>query len=309
MPVPPVTAIPSIDALTSGLIDYAGLFPPAALDMATAVRNFASYANDEYRRALNRFIVPVARLEEFEEAAAPYLAGARGGTRWHLSVLAGPRDIESGVSRVADFNRRHRPGRGTGRASIDVIEAKASTAAEVVAFARLRPTDVAMDFEIPTAADPSPLISEIARAGGRAKIRTGGVTPDAIPGVAEVVRFLRACARGAVAFKATAGLHHAVRGEYKLTYAPDSPSAVMHGFLNVFCAAAFVRTGIPATDAVAMMEETAGEAFQFDGTGVTWRNRRITTPAIAAARANYSLSFGSCSFAEPIDELRALHLL
>jgi hypothetical protein len=302
-----VTAIASIDALTSGLIDYAGLFPPAGLDMATAVRNFASYANDEYRRVLNRFIVPVARLEEFEEAAAPHLS--RSGPRWHLSVLAGPCDIEAGVSRVADFNRRHRPGRGTGRASIDVIEAKSSTAAEVAEFVRLRPTDVAMDFEIPTASDPSPLIGEIARAGGRAKIRTGGVTADAIPSVAEVVRFLRACARGAVAFKATAGLHHAVRGEYKLTYAPDSPSAVMHGFLNVFCAAAFVRTGIPATDAVAMMEETAAEAFLFDGAGVTWRSRRITTPAIKAARANFSLSFGSCSFTEPIDELRALHLI
>ena len=307
MPVPPVTALASIDALTSGLIDYAGLFPPAGLDMATAVRNFASYANDEYRRVLNRFIVPVARLEEFEECASPHLA--RPGARWHLSVLAGPSDIEAGVSRVTDFNRRHRPGRGTGRASIDVIEAKASTAAEIAAFARVRPADVAMDFEIPIAADPSPLIGEIARANGRAKIRTGGVTPDSIPGVAEVVRFFRACARGAVAFKATAGLHHAIRGEYKLTYASDSPSAVMHGFVNVFCTAAFVRTGITATDAVAMMEETAAEAFQFDGGGVTWRNRRITTPAIAAARANYSVSFGSCSFQEPIDELRALHWL
>ena len=275
--------------------------------MPTSVRNFASYANDEHRRILNRFIVPVARLEEFEECASPYLT--RAGARWHLSVLAGTSDIEAGISRVADFNRRHRPGRGTGRASIDVIEAKASTAAEIAAFARVRPPDVTMDFEIPTAADPSPLIGEIARGGGRAKIRTGGVTPDAIPGVAEVVRCLRACARGAVAFKATAGLHHAIRGEYKLTYAADSPSAVMHGFVNVFCTAAFVRTGITASDAVAMMEETAAEAFQFDGGGVTWRNRRITTPAIAAARANYSVSFGSCSFQEPIDELRGLHWL
>jgi hypothetical protein len=291
----------------SGLIDYAGLFPPAGLDMATAVRNYANYASDEQRRMLGTFIVPSARLEEFEEVAAPHLG--RGGPRWHLSVLAGADDMEASMSRVADFNRRHRPGRGTGRASIDVIEAKASTASEISAFASKRPPDVALTFEIPTAADPSPLIGEISRAGGRAKIRTGGTVADAIPGVAEVVRFLRACARGAVAFKATAGLHHAVRGEYRLTYAPDSPSAVMHGFLNVFCTAAFVRTGIPATDAVAMMEETAAEAFQFDGGGVTWRNRRITTPAITAARANYSLSFGSCSFNEPVDELRALHLI
>jgi hypothetical protein len=308
--VPPVTTPSSVDALVAGLIDYAGLFPPAELDMATAVRNYASYGSDEHRRILGRFIVPAARLEEFEEAARPYLSGdlGRAGARWHLSVLVGP-DVDAGMARVADFNRRHRPGRGTGRASIDVIEAKATTASEIAALGRARAPEVAMAVEIPTAADPSPLIAEIARAGGRAKVRTGGVTADAIPGGAEIVRFLRACAREAVAFKATAGLHHAVRGEYRLTYAPDSASAVMHGFLNVFCAAAFVRTGIPATDAVAMMEETAAEAFQFDSSGVTWRNRRITTPAISAARANYSLSFGSCSFHEPIDELRALHLI
>jgi hypothetical protein len=289
----------------SGLVDYAGLFPPAALDMTTAVRNYAAYVADDHRRALGRFIVPAGRLEEFEEAAASHLG--RPG-RWHLSVLIGP-DVEAGMSRVLDFNRRHRPGRGTGRATIDVLEVKATTAAEITTVAHVRPPEVALAIEVPTAADPSALIGEIARAGGRAKIRTGGVTADAIPSAAEVVRFLRACARAAVGFKATAGLHHAVRGEYRLTYAPDSPTAVMHGFLNVFCAAAFVRTGIPATDAVAMMEETSPEAFQFDGSGVTWRSRRITTPAITAARANYSLSFGSCSFTEPIDELRALHLI
>jgi hypothetical protein len=289
----------------SGLVDYAGLFPPAALDMTTAVRNYAAYIADDHRRALGRFIVPAARLEEFEEAATPHLG--RSG-RWHLSVLIGP-DGEAGLARVLDFNRRHRPGRGTGRATIDVIEVKATTASEIATMARMRPPEVALAIEIPTAADPTSLIGEIGRAGARAKIRTGGVTPDAIPDCAEVVRFLRACARAAVGFKATAGLHHAVRGEYRLTYAPDSPTAVMHGFLNVFCAAAFVRTGIPATDAVAMMEETAADAFQFDGAGVTWRSRRITTPAITAARSNYSLSFGSCSFTEPIDDLRTLHLI
>jgi hypothetical protein len=303
--VAPVTALASIDALVSGLVDYAGLFPPAALDMPAAVRNYAAYISDEHRRALGRFIVPAARLEEFEQVATPHFG--RGG-RWHLSVLIGP-DVESGLTRVLDFNRRHRPGRGTGRATIDVIEAKATTPSEIAAIVRLRPAEVALAIEIPTAADPTALIGDIARAGARAKIRTGGVTADAIPDCAEVVRFLRACARAAVGFKATAGLHHAVRGDYRLTYAPDSPTAVMHGFLNVFCAAAFVRTGIPATDAVAMMEETAPEAFQFDGAGVTWRNRRITTPAISAARANYSLSFGSCSFTEPIDDLRTLHLI
>ncbi len=292
----------------AGLIDYAGLFPPASLDMPTAVRNYAAYQTDADRRFLGRFIVPAARLEEFETVAAPFLTRASVGAAWHLSALAGP-DVGSDVARVAEFNRRHRPGRGSGRATIDVVEARASTAAEIAVLTQACPTDVILVVEIPTAADPLALIGELSRAGAQAKIRTGGVTPDAIPAVAEVVRFLRACARAAVPLKATAGLHHAARGPYRLTYAPDSASAVMHGFLNVFCAAAFVRTGIPANDAVAMMEETSADAFAFVDGGITWRNRRITTPAVTAARANYALSFGSCSFQEPIDELRALRLI
>jgi hypothetical protein len=303
-----LASLAAVDALVSGLVDYAGLFPPAGLDMTTAVRNFAGYLGDEHRKMLGRFVVPAARLDEFEAAAAPFFARpvAAGGV-WRLSALVGG-GVTDDIARVNEFNRRHRPARGSGRATIDMMEAKAATPAEIGAVAGERPVDVALYVEIPTAADPSPLIGELARTGARAKIRTGGTTPDAFPSVPEVVRFFRACARAAVVFKATAGLHHALRGEYCLTYDPDSASAVMHGFLNVFCTAAFVRTGIPAADAVLMMEETSAEAFHFDDGGVTWHNRRITTPAITAARANYATSFGSCSFHEPVDELRTLHL-
>ena len=55
--------------LLRGLIDYAGLFPPASLDMADAVRNYAAYREGEHAWALGRFVVPAARLEEFERVA------------------------------------------------------------------------------------------------------------------------------------------------------------------------------------------------------------------------------------------------
>jgi hypothetical protein len=55
-------------ALLRDLIDYAGLFPPASLDMAAAVANYDSYSRSEWNWILGRFIVPVARLGEFEEA-------------------------------------------------------------------------------------------------------------------------------------------------------------------------------------------------------------------------------------------------
>src|SRR5262249_44337983 len=81
-------------------------------------------------------------------------------------------------------------------------------------------------------------LDELKRAGGFAKLRTGGLKPDMIPGVDDVAEFIRACAERRLPFKSTAGLHHPVRKQHPLTYEPDAPQGVMHGFLNVFLAAA-----------------------------------------------------------------------
>lgn len=60
----------TIRFLLENLIDYAGLFPPAELTMAEAVRNYAAYRHSEHNWMLGRFIVPASRLQEFEQAAA-----------------------------------------------------------------------------------------------------------------------------------------------------------------------------------------------------------------------------------------------
>jgi hypothetical protein len=301
------TTLTPIEALVAGLVDYAGLFPPAGLDMATAVRNYATYLADPDRRILGRFIVPVARLEEWESA---FPIPARGLTiqPWRLSALVGP-DIAADMARVADFNRRHRPGRGTGWATIETTEAVIDSAGAMRVAAGASPEDVALFAEVPIDSDPVALVAEASRVGARAKIRTGGVTPRSIPDSGRIVEFMRACARSAVPFKATAGLHHAVRGPYRLTYEPDSLSAVMHGFINLFLAATFVRIGVPAADAVAILDETDWSAFRFDAEQVTWRTRQAPAVAIHAMRRNFGLSFGSCSFREPVDEMRALQLI
>src|SRR3954466_16148905 len=54
-------------------------------------------------------------------------------------------------------------------------------------------------------------LDAVSQAGCFAKVRTGGVTPDAIPSAETLARFIHECARRRLAFKATAGLHHAIR--------------------------------------------------------------------------------------------------
>ena len=59
----------SVRILLNEIIDYAGLFPPSQVSMSEAVLNYATYRNSNFGWMLGRFILPVARLEEFYESA------------------------------------------------------------------------------------------------------------------------------------------------------------------------------------------------------------------------------------------------
>jgi hypothetical protein len=297
--------VKAVDALLGGLVDYAGLFPPASEDMRTALENYASYREGDDRLSLGRFIVPLSRLTELEDAGRDLMRRGDAGEPWPLSVLVAG-DARSAASTIADFNRRHGPGSKDGRAVIDVAELKAGTAEEIAKDRSQLTEPLIVYFEIPIKGDVSPLVKAIARAGARAKVRTGGVTLESIPPAAEVVEFISACKREGVAFKATAGLHHPIRGSYRLTYEPGSDVGTMYGFLNVFFSAALIYAGADKRTAIAVLEERDPMAFVFEDDAIVWRDRRITTEQIEASRRGFSTSFGSCSFREPVDELAAI---
>jgi hypothetical protein len=146
-------------------------------------------------------------------------------------------------------------------------------------------------------------LDTVRRAGRFAKLRTGGVTPEAIPSVAEVAAFILACADRRLPFKATAGLHHPVRACHPLTYEGGAPQAALHGFLNVFLAAAFAWHGERRIEPILAEEDSA--AFRF-GTWARWRDWSLEVPQIHDARRQFAHAFGSCSFEEPLADLRHL---
>ena len=293
----------SIRILLDQIVNYAGLFPPASLDMDAAVGSYAAYRRSKDAWALGRFIVPVARLEEFEAAAYPWLSQGA----WRVSVLAGS-DVGAAVETIARFNRRHAAGTGSTAAAIDTIELKATHIDDIAAGMRALPGWLTPYFEIPIDSDPRELVAALARQGARAKVRTGGVRQELFPPVVDLAWFIHTCATAQVPFKATAGLHHPVRSLRRLTYEQDSPSGMMHGFLNVFLAAAFLHAGMLPDQAPEILEEVAPDAFRFDGDGVTWRGRRLDDDSLARAR-RLAVAFGSCSFREPLDDLKTIGLL
>lgn len=285
----------SIRALVHQIVDYAGLFPPAGLDMSSAVSNYASYSASPDSWLLARFVVPANRLNEFAHIApqAP----------WRLSAIAGDNPAAA-VESIARFQRTSEC------ATVDAVEIKIDSPDQIGEFIHAIPASMTAYFEIPLRPNPQPFIEALAACGGRAKMRTGGITPAAIPQACDIARFVIQCAGLSVPFKATAGLHHAFRGSHPLTYEPQSARARMHGFLNVFTAACFAYSGLTEQDyLIAILEQESATELRFDDAGVVWGEWRIAVEQIRNARANLAISFGSCSFEEPVAGLRARGLL
>jgi type II secretory pathway component PulK len=82
----------------------------------------------------------------------------------------------------------------------------------------------------------------------------------------------------------------------------------MFGYLNVFLAAALMANGLSDADAVRVLNERDPDAFELRGDALGWRGHTLTAEAIRHVRESVAVSFGSCSFREPVDELRALTL-
>ena len=69
----------SLRALLTNLVDYAGLYPPAALSLPVALTNYGRYLASTEGWILNRLVLPATKLDDVE-IAAPI-----GKTLKHLS--------------------------------------------------------------------------------------------------------------------------------------------------------------------------------------------------------------------------------
>lgn len=301
-----------LHALLSGAIDYAGLFPPATLEMSDAIANYAEYRKGDHAWILGRFVVPVGKLAAFAAAATNTLP--RGAAPpWKLCAVAGAGAAHE-LSEVEMFNRRHDGRSISGRAAVEMIEVKVSTAHDVRALDDAIPLGVRMVCEVVASSNSlMPTLQTIRDMDGAAKIRTGGPTADAVPTSEQVADFLIACHTARVPFKATAGLHHAVSGDHPTE---DGGEVVhQHGFLNLLMAAALTSDRPRPVDTrmraqiIRLLDETDPTTFTFTDEDVCWHEVKVPVAVVAKSREHFGLSFGSCSFDEPLADLRAMHLI
>ena len=296
----------SLRVFLGRIIDYAGLFPPASLDMRTSVSNYSRYLNAPRRWALGRFVLPVARLDEFLNAQENVAADP-----WQLSGIISA-NIEADMAAVDEFNRK-----ALG-AIIDTIEVRARELDEIDLVRKNQPSSTTMFFELaPEQADE--FLPILRHFDGCAKLRTGGVVEEAFPSLESVAGFIARCAELGVPFKATAGLHHPIRCFRPLTYEPNARRGMMHGFLNVFTAAAIawsaVHSGKPAPRATlaTCLADRERANWHFGEDALTWSGEeqpiQIDVASLRSVRSQFALSFGSCSFEEPLQDMHEIDLL
>jgi hypothetical protein len=282
------------EALLGRIVDYAGLFPPASLSMESAVENYQRYLGGDFGWMLGGFLVPAARLGEFVTSFEKVCCGEKEAP-WTLNIVCAGENADD-VRAIQDFQQ--------GAVFIGSLETKAANARAAKEILERMPAARARYVEFPPdqAAEVLPVLADY---GAWAKIRMGGVTADSVPAVDVVARFLLQCVRERVAWKATAGLHHAVRGVRELT--PGGPRVATHGFVNLFLAGAQAYYGADEKTLVRTLSEEDPLAFRADDDVLRWQDDNVLiVDQVEKVRNEFAISFGSCSFDEPVKDLQSM---
>lgn len=327
----------SLHALLANSIDYAGLFPPSTLELEPALKNFASYVRSDDAWMLSTFVLPIAKFAEAARLASefsekyPLTISALGPKTMNETDFAEEwKNVEKGIRELTAEGRNF--------VRVDQVEMPLPTNFDTGIFAHTDKTETAQTvgeaasfpyksgnsfssklgdrsrdlpvfWEAPVD-DAERVIAVLGEhnAASRTspisfKLRTGGVTADAFPSSAQIARALVASAKHMVPTKFTAGLHHPVR------MFRDEVKTKMHGFLNVLGAGVLaIEHKWNEEQTIAMLDDEDASAFMFTNEAFRWRDSQVAMERIIEHR-KFVTSFGSCSFDEPREDLRALKLL
>ncbi|WP_238998455.1 hypothetical protein [Nocardioides limicola] len=269
------------NGLFDGLCDDAAVFPPGNLALAEAVTAHHEHQRSRYAALVGSLVVAGHHLEELSQLV---------GTGTQPSLVVSVVVPLSGIAATFELTDTHP---AITLAGIEVALPPETDPATVVPLLDevVRRRRLTCHIEVPRDPRRDRLIEALSGADCRAKLRTGGVHADLYPDEKELAEALVALVRAGVPFKATAGLHHAVRRTD-----PDTDFE-QHGFLNLMVATAAARVGAGTDDLVEVLADR-------DPAGIAAAAGSLT----ATVRDSFG-SFGTCSITDPVEELVALGLL
>ena len=272
-----------------GLFDDASLFPPASLPMADAVAGHLGHKVAWYREMCGLFVCADAKVTELSAAVT---AAGVAEVDVALVLPGGTAGLDAAVDDVfADPRLRLRAVELPAAARDDITIAVADVAA---ALDRTPLAGAAAFIEVPARDFTTAAARTIDDHRYRAKVRTGGTTAQAFPDDQTLANCLVTLAQARLAFKCTAGLHHAVRHR-----AADT-GFEHHVFLNVLLAAAAALDD-------ATREQVAAELADRDAARVAAKISNLDAETVSAVRTLFT-SFGTCSTDEPVNDLVTLGL-
>jgi hypothetical protein len=313
----------SLKNFTEKIIDYAGLFPPASLELPQAFHNYVFYSQGEYRWMLGKFIIPAKKLS----ALSKLLDDMAISAIVPLSILG---TIEGTVNDfTASFSKdleliKEFMGKHGEKFSVEAFEVRLPqelyekeendemldlminiTSGLEKTIGKNIPvfyeTRLEEDYEAVIIRTVE-TIASLDKACGF-KLRTGGTEASAFPAPEQIAFAIMTCCEFNVPMKCTAGLHHPIR------HFNEEVNTKMHGFMNVFAAGILAYTeNLDETELVEVLTDEDPYEFEFTETGLVYGEMEVPNPDIKNARQNFMLSYGSCSFDEPIEDLKTLEL-
>lgn len=305
--------------LLARIIDYAGLFPPASLELNQAVNQYTADQDGTYCAMLRHFIVPARRLSELDQL----ISSDTPNQLWTLSVLVGGGATSAEwIQRLdADFAAIESHHIKDNSADLKVLEIAlpSALAADTPSFAQTieeinsrtenaNLADVDLFFETISADHRRALVDALGPhqqtpSHRGLKLRTGGMEAQHFPSGAALADVIELCESAHIPWKATAGLHH------PLPYTCPDIGVVMHGFLNLLLGVVlWGAKKITSSQLRELVTDANADHFMFSDDHVGWRGACADQMEVIAGRDRF-LSFGSCSFSEPIDDLETLGLL
>ncbi len=296
--------VASLQTLLDGVIDYAGLFPPAKLDMAPAVANYIRTLQGDDEWFLGRFVCASTQLNDLKAALlqipdAPEIPVSVIGRAndnldgWHSALEHDAKTMTDFVKSAGDL------------AVIEAYEVRIPSHKNIEACIRDLNSfqDVDVFVELPWGMGIDDSLAALAETEWLcAKARTGGPTPGAFPAAAELAEFLHGAVGLDLSFKLTAGLHHPFPKHDRET------GARMHGFINVLAACAFALSeDMSRSELEDLLLTQSSDAWSFTDKQLRWCDSTVSIEDIEDSRELF-WSIGSCSPKEGLDELGALGL-
>lgn len=281
-------------SLFARFLDDAAVFPPGSLPLARAVPAHLGHLESAQGPVVGPFVVAATALPSLGDLVQDLPARS-----FAVSVtVPGPGAVRAALETAALVP------------ALDVRAVEVGVPAGVVAADVVPTLDLAVPGDPGRTADDTPLtvfvelprddrrgvlIGELAGTAYLAKLRTGGVRADLHPDAADLGSAIVALGRAGVPFKATAGLHRAVRNT------DGETGFEQHGFVNVLVAVAAVLDGADATEASLLLADRDGDRLA----------ARLGALSVGLAERVRSVfrSIGTCSIDEPVSDLADLGLI